>query len=116
MQREALCNDFLDILPQKHLRYALLDFHTGGEAEEDKHRGLAVLTSKLSNRMTQILREVRAEDPGEFCMGVPRFWFAAAQNDLMMLRGTRPKEGKEKPKLHKLPKKEQENTKGKPRK
>lgn len=66
--------------------------------------------------MSQILREVRAEDPGEFCMGIERFWFAAAQNDLMMLRGTRPKEAKEKPKLHKDPKKDEKNTKGKPRK
>ena len=75
-----------------------------------------MLTSKLSNRMSQILREVRAEDPGDFCMGVPRFWFAAAQNDLMMLRGTRPKEAKEKPKLHKPHKKDKDDHKKPPRK
>lgn len=98
------------------MRYALLDFHTGGESEEDKHRGLAVLTSKLSNRMSQILREVRAEDPGDFIMGIPRFWFAAAQNDLMMLRGTRPKEAKDVKKKKEEPRPKEKTTKGHPRK
>jgi hypothetical protein len=66
--------------------------------------------------MSKILREVRAQDPGEFVMGIPRFWFAAAQNDLMMLRGSRPKEAKDLKKKKEDPKSKEKNTKGPSRK
>jgi hypothetical protein len=89
MQRESICNDYLDLLPEKYLRYALLDAHTGGENEEDRHKGLAVVTSKLSSRMSETLRTVHAEEvPDDFLMGDPEFWFAAANGDLMRLRNT----------------------------
>lgn len=115
MQRESICNDYLDILPKKYLRYCLLDAHTGGNNEEDMHKGLAVVTSRLSTLMSQTLRSVRAEEVGDFLMGDPEFWFAAAQGDLMRLRNTLvegPKNKRPKPKLREeKPKAKEKGTK-----
>lgn len=84
--------EYLDIVPKKAHRYALLDLNTGGDNEEDQRRALCVITAKLSSKVTQLCRRGDAENPDDidpnWHLGKDLFWQAAIQNNLNLLRGT----------------------------